>query len=107
MDWAFDAYAPPGVTRDDPLLVPARADDLSGLPATWMATAEFDPLRDEGLAWAAALAAAGVPVRSWHADDQMHGFAVRLREIPRAAALVDAVARDLGDHLRSLAAVRR
>ena len=106
MDWAFDAYAPPGVDRDDPLLVPARAR-VDGLPPTRIVTAGFDPLRDEGIAWARALADAGVPVRAWHADDQMHGFAGRLREIPRAAALVDEVARELGDLLRSRTALRR
>jgi acetyl esterase/lipase len=53
-------YVSPGTDRADPRISPLRAADLSGLPPTCIHTAEFDPLRDEGRAYADRLAKAGV-----------------------------------------------
>ena len=55
-------YLPPGVERADPRVSPLRAVDVSRLPATALHTAEFDPLRDEGQAYAERLRQAGVHV---------------------------------------------
>ena len=57
-----------------------------------MVTAEFDPLRDEGIAYVKRLAEAGVAVEHVHAGDQMHGFLLLERAVPSAGALVDRIA---------------
>jgi len=71
MRWFFDHYADPEV-RDDPRIAPLRAADLSGLPPAIIVSAEFDPLRDEGAAYAEALAAAGVPTEHVLARGHTH-----------------------------------
>ena len=71
MEWFWDHYCDPE-DRLDPKASPLRADDLSGLPPAMIVTCQFDPLRDEGDAYAAALAAAGVPVRHLQCEGQTH-----------------------------------
>ena len=73
MVWFADHYAPDG-DETDPRLSPLRAPSLAGLPPAVVVTAEFDPLRDEGEAYAAALAEAGVHVVSRRYDGLIHGF---------------------------------
>lgn len=58
----------------DPALSPLRTPDVSGLAPALVVTAGFDPLRDEGLAYAARLREAAVGVRSLHYADHIHGF---------------------------------
>ena len=69
--WFFDQYADPEL-RDDPRIAPLRAADLSGLPPAIIVSAEFDPLRDEGAAYADALAAAGTPTEHVLARGHTH-----------------------------------
>jgi acetyl esterase/lipase len=71
MGWFFDQYADPDV-RDDPRIAPLRAADLSGLPPAIIVTAEFDPLRDGGVAYAETLAAAGTPTEHIRARGHTH-----------------------------------
>jgi acetyl esterase len=96
IDWFIEQYRPPGYDPADPYrepyLFPLAAPDLGGLPPAFVMTAEFDPLRDEGVAYAERLAAAGVPVEHLHAEDQMHGFLLLDRAIDRAGALIDHLA---------------
>jgi acetyl esterase/lipase len=71
MKWFWDHYADPE-DRADPRVSPLRSADLSGLPPAFVVTCEFDPLRDEGIAYAKAMEAAGVPVRLLVARGHTH-----------------------------------
>jgi cation diffusion facilitator CzcD-associated flavoprotein CzcO/acetyl esterase/lipase len=70
MYWFWDLYCSPA-DRTDPRVSPLRGK-LAGLPPAFVATCEFDPLRDEGIAYAEALAAAGVPVEQLQARGHFH-----------------------------------
>ena len=74
MAWFRDHYMQDPTRKSDPYASVLRAPDLSGLPPAVIATAEYDPLRDEGEAYAAALEKAGVPVTARRFDGLIHGF---------------------------------
>lgn len=71
----LDHYLQPGADRRDPTVSPYWRRDLRGLPPALIQTADLDPLRDEGQAYAARLAAAGVAVRATNYLGAVHGFA--------------------------------
>jgi acetyl esterase len=74
MKWFYSHYLNEPSEGADPKVSPIRATDLSGLPPAFVVTAEFDPLRDQGVAYANAMAAAGTTVESRTYPGMFHGF---------------------------------
>jgi cation diffusion facilitator CzcD-associated flavoprotein CzcO/acetyl esterase/lipase len=95
MYWFWDLYCSPG-DRTDPRVSPLRGK-LEGLPQAFVATCEFDPLRDEGLAYAEALAAAGVPVEQLKARGHFHS----------SLTMVDVVITGVSGRVQMAEALRR
>ncbi|HEX4860073.1 MAG TPA: alpha/beta hydrolase [Rhizomicrobium sp.] len=90
MQWFTRMYCPDASLLADPRMSPLRAKDLSGLPPAYVATAGFDPLRDEGKAYADKLDAAGVPVTYVNYPGMIHGFFSLRGLIPKAREAVAA-----------------
>jgi acetyl esterase len=96
-------YLPRPQDSEDPRASPLRSNTLAGLPSAVVCTAEFDPLRDEGEAYAATLRAAGVHVTAKRYDGMLHGFAWTLGATPSGAVLIDDLAaafRDAAERAR-------
>ncbi len=74
MAWFRDHYLADPAEAADPHASPLRAPDLRGLPPALVRTAEYDPLRDEGEAYAARLLEAGVPTTVSRRAGLVHGF---------------------------------
>jgi acetyl esterase len=92
LDWFEAQYLSGGVAADDPDLSPLLAPDLSALPPTLLITADHDPLRDEGRAYAARLASAGNDVDYVAWKGVVHGFIMMDRFTPAARRAVGRVA---------------
>ena len=84
MEWFVGHYLSPGDDPADPRNAPGLAADLAGLPPAVIATAGFDPLVDQGEAYARRLAAAGVSVDYRRYDSLVHGFTAFGGVVPEA-----------------------
>ncbi len=89
--WFFDNYVDQG-DRNDPRIAPLRATDLTGLPPALVVTADFDPLRDEGAEYAAALAAAGTLVEHLACDGHTHTSIPAVGVVESAASIRSSIA---------------
>jgi cation diffusion facilitator CzcD-associated flavoprotein CzcO/acetyl esterase/lipase len=93
MEWFWDQYAEPG-DRSDPRASPLRGD-LENLPPAFVVTSQFDPLRDQGLAYADALRDAGNQVANHnargHIHTSLHAVNMVLSGAPIRAQMADAV----------------
>ena len=85
--------------KTDPLAAPLQAENLTGLPAACVITAEFDPLRDEGNAYAERLKAAGVETDHQCVDGVIHGFFDMQENVPAARDALAFAAESLRRHL--------
>jgi acetyl esterase len=98
MEWFWDHYLESDIDGKNPYASPLLAESLEGLPPATVATCGFDPLRDEGAAYAQRLEEAGVDVNHINYDDAIHGIAQFLVEpmnLTRSRELVGDVAADL------------
>ena len=84
MRWFWVQYLADMGDASEPYASPLRAADLGGLPPASIVTAEFDPLRDEGQAYAKRLQDAGVPCELDHVEGVIHGFFAMTAAVDRA-----------------------
>lgn len=82
MRWFWGHYIPDQEARKSPDASPLRAESHAGLPPVLVYVAEHDPLHDEGVAYAKALEAAGVPVALEEAEGQMHAYFQMAKILP-------------------------
>lgn len=94
MEWFWHNYLGDG-DPEAPLAAPIYAPDLGGLPPALVVTAEYDPLRDEGEAYAERLRQAGVIAESSRYDGQIHGFVGLYGMFDAGRKAVDEISRAL------------
>jgi acetyl esterase len=97
--WYSAQYLRGEADRTDPRAAPLRAADLSGQPPALVITAGFDPLRDEGRAYADRLRAAGVDVVYREYPGQIHAFVSLTKAIPQGLACTQEIAGYLRERL--------
>jgi acetyl esterase len=103
MAYGWDLYAPDPATRNNPYVSPLRAsdEDLKGLPPALIVTAENDPLRDEGEAYARKLKSDGVEVTAVRYNGVIHDFVLlnALRHVPATEAALQQISTGIREHL--------
>lgn len=92
MRWFWRCYTRSPAEAAEPYASPLRADTLIGLPPALVITADYDPLRDEGEAYAARLERSGVPTELVRYDGVIHGFVGQLAAFPEGRQAVDRIA---------------
>ena len=103
MKYGWDLYAPDAETRNNPYVSPLRAslEQLKGLPPALVITAENDPLRDEGEAYARKLKDAGVSVIAIRYDGTIHDFVLLngIQSDPEPKAAIRQMSAEIKVHL--------
>jgi acetyl esterase len=99
LEWALEQYAP-GVDPTEPLLSPLAAESLRGLPPALIVTGEYDPLKDEGAAYAGRLREAGVEVELVEVPGLIHHAIMAPAAIAKGRELVEQAATKAGAALR-------
>lgn len=106
LEWYIECYVEDRSQLANPLVSPLRAETLAGLPDAIIVTAGNDMLRDEGLAYASALARSGVAISQFHYPTMVHGFLL-LTDVSSCAAgalhTIGALVRSRFDELRTRA----
>jgi acetyl esterase len=97
--WFVKQYLDSELDAHNPLAFPLSARDLSGLPPAFVLTCGFDPLRDEGIAYADRLREAGVAVEHTNYESMIHGFLNMEGIVDRSYDGIDEVAAYLRDEL--------
>lgn len=95
MQWFWNQYLQRPEQADEALASPLGAEDLAGLPPTSLFSAEYDPLRDEGEAFARRLEQAGVRTRLERCEGMIHGFVSMAAFVQRAQQALESAAADL------------
>ncbi len=93
LDWFFGHYVPAGQDKADPRISPLNAADLKGLPPAYVMLGGFDPLHDEGFAYAGKLRDAGVAVEVADYSGLVHCFIYMQAILPQAHEAVVAAAK--------------
>ncbi len=99
MVWFWDHYLPNAEAGQEAYASPLRADDLSGLPPALIQTAEYDPLRDEGEAYGAAIAAAGGDVSVRRYDGVVHDPIMMFAAVPTGIECLKEAAAFINEHV--------
>jgi acetyl esterase len=98
IDWFWKAYVPAGTDLGDLRLSPLLARDFTGLPPAFVLTAGYDPLRDEGRAYAERLIDAGIKTTYVNYPGTIHGFFSLTRFLQQGLKANDEAAAVLGAH---------
>jgi len=101
MGWFWNAYVPAGTDLADLRLSPLLAKDFAGLPPAFVLTAGFDPLRDEGRAYADRLIDAGVKTTYVNYPGTIHGFFSMTRFLQQGLKANDEAAAVMAAHFGS------
>jgi len=99
IEWNTEQVLPQGVDPKSPKISPLRATDFSGLPPAYVMLAGYDPLHDEGLAYAEKLKQAGIKATVADYSDMVHAFIYLQTVLPQARDAIGAAAKAVKDAL--------
>lgn len=91
MKWFWDMYLGNEKDAANPNAAPLQAPDLSGLPPALVIVSGYDPLRDEGIAYAKRMTEAGVPVKLSVYEDMIHGFLSYIGILKQAKTAIEEI----------------